>query len=67
MDLVQCSAVVSGGTGGLGGATSRHLAELGMEVVIFESDGDRAEMLAKEIGGRAVVVAGDQINDADRV
>lgn len=65
MNLEQCSAVISGGAGGLGGATARRLAELGVGVVIFEPAAERAEALAAEIGPRAVAVTGDHLNDAD--
>jgi len=65
VDWTECSAIVSGGAGGLGGATSRRLARLGMSVVIFEPDLARAAALADEIGEGAVGVAGDHNNDAD--
>lgn len=65
MEWSRCSAIVSGGAGGLGGATSRRLAEMGMAVVVFEPDGARATALAAEIGGRAIGVAGDHNCDTD--
>jgi NAD(P)-dependent dehydrogenase (short-subunit alcohol dehydrogenase family) len=64
MDLTKCSALVTGGAGGLGGATSRRLVELGVGVVIFEYSGDRAKVLADELGERAVPFAGDHNDDA---
>jgi len=64
MDFENCSALISGGAGGLGGATARRLAELGMGVVILEPDQERAETYAKEIGGRAVGLGGDHNDDA---
>ena len=67
MQLDRCSAIVSGGAGGLGGATSRRLAELGAGVVIFEPELGRAEALAAEIGEKAVAFQGDHLNDADVV
>jgi NAD(P)-dependent dehydrogenase (short-subunit alcohol dehydrogenase family) len=66
MDLNGRSALVTGGAGGLGGATVRHLAALGVGVAIFDRDADRAAELAKELGDRAVAVAGD-VNDDDDV
>jgi NAD(P)-dependent dehydrogenase (short-subunit alcohol dehydrogenase family) len=66
MDLNGRSALVTGGAGGLGGATVRHLAALGVGVAIFDRDTDRAAELAKELGDRAVAVAGD-VNDDDDV
>lgn len=65
MDLTKCSALVTGGAGGLGGATSRRLAELGVGVVIFEPELERAATLARELGSRAVAIAGDHNSEAD--
>lgn len=65
MDYANLSAVVTGGAGGLGGATSRRLAQLGFGVVIFEPDTDRGRALAEEIGPRAVAICGDHNNDED--
>lgn len=65
MELAKCSALVNGGAGGLGGATVRRLAQMGMGVVVFDPDADRAEALANELGDRVVAVAGDQSVDAD--
>ena len=58
MDLNGRSALVTGGAGGLGGATVRRLAELGVGVAVFDRDADRAGELAKELGD-GVVAAGD--------
>jgi NAD(P)-dependent dehydrogenase (short-subunit alcohol dehydrogenase family) len=58
------SALVTGGAGGLGGATVRHLAGLGLGVVVFDRDGDRASALAAELGDGAAAVAGDVNDDA---
>jgi NAD(P)-dependent dehydrogenase (short-subunit alcohol dehydrogenase family) len=57
------SALISGGAGGLGGATARRLVELGIGVVIFEPDADRAGSIAQELGPRAVSVAGSHGDD----
>lgn len=65
MDWSTCSAIISGGAGGLGGATSRRLAEMGVAVVIFEPELARSSALADEIGANAIGVAGDHNNDAD--
>jgi NAD(P)-dependent dehydrogenase (short-subunit alcohol dehydrogenase family) len=65
VDFEGRSALVTGGAGGLGGATVRHLAGLGVGVVVFDRDGDRAGGLAGELGGgRAAAVAGDVNDDA---
>jgi NAD(P)-dependent dehydrogenase (short-subunit alcohol dehydrogenase family) len=66
MDLDGRSALVTGGAGGLGAATVRRLVELGVGVAVFDRDADRAAELAKELGERAVSVAGD-VNDDDDV
>jgi NAD(P)-dependent dehydrogenase (short-subunit alcohol dehydrogenase family) len=66
MELAERSAIVTGGAGGLGAATVRRLAEVGMGVVVFDRDGDRAGDLARELGDTAVAVAGD-VNDDDAV
>lgn len=66
MDLQGRSALVTGGAGGLGGATVRHLVELGVGTAIFDRDADRAAALAKELGDLAVAASGD-VNDDDDV
>ena len=65
MDLNGRSAVVTGGAGGLGAATVRHLVGLGVGVAVFDRDGERAATLAKELGNAATAVAGDVNDDAD--
>lgn len=62
MELEGRSAIVTGGGGGLGSATARHLAGVGMKVTVFDRDGDRARQVAGEIGGAAAVV-GDTTDD----
>jgi len=65
VDLQGRSAIVTGGAGGLGSATVRRLAEVGMGVVVFDRDGERAAALATELGARAAAVSGDTNDDAD--
>ena len=65
MDFTNCSALVTGGAGGLGGATSRRLIELGAAVVVFEPDLARARVLADELGERAHPFAGDHTSEGD--
>lgn len=45
------SAVITGGASGLGAATARHLAGLGVRVALFDFNASAGEALAKEIGG----------------
>lgn len=63
MDLQGRSAIVTGGAGGLGSATARHLVSIGMGVAVFDRDADGANVLAKELGDRAVGVGGDTTDD----
>ena len=65
MDLEGRSAIVTGGAGGLGAASVRHLSGLGMGVAVFDRDGERAEALAKELGDDVVAVGGDVTDDGD--
>jgi NAD(P)-dependent dehydrogenase (short-subunit alcohol dehydrogenase family) len=58
------SAIVTGGAGGLGSATVRRLHGLGMGVVVFDLDADRADGLARELGGGVVGMGGDTASDA---
>ncbi|MDQ2677759.1 MAG: SDR family NAD(P)-dependent oxidoreductase [Actinomycetota bacterium] len=66
MELVGRSAIVTGGAGGLGAATVRRLADLGVGVAVFDRDTERAVSLAKELGDHVVGVGGD-VNDDDDV
>jgi NAD(P)-dependent dehydrogenase (short-subunit alcohol dehydrogenase family) len=65
MDLEGRSAIVTGGAGGLGAATVRHLVSIGMGVAVFDRDADRAAELAKELGEAAVATDGDVNDDGD--
>jgi NAD(P)-dependent dehydrogenase (short-subunit alcohol dehydrogenase family) len=65
MDLQGRSALVTGGAGGLGGATVRRLVEIGVGAAIFDRDTDRASALAKVLGDTAVAVGGDVNEDDD--
>ncbi len=66
MDVEGRSAIVTGGAGGLGAATVRHLVSLGLGVAVFDRDSDRAVALGEELGAAAVGVGGD-VNDDDDV
>jgi 3-oxoacyl-[acyl-carrier protein] reductase len=49
------SALVTGGSRGIGAAIARELARAGASVIVgYRSGGDEAESIATEIGGRAV-------------
>ncbi len=65
MELAGRSALVTGGSGGLGAATVRHLLGLGMHVAILDRNGEAATVLAAQTGGRAVAVGGDVTDDGD--
>ena len=66
MELNGRSALVTGGAGGLGEATVRHLAGLGLGVAIFDRADDRAAALAKDLGDGVVATGGD-VNDDEAV
>lgn len=53
-DLSGRTAVVTGGSGGIGSAIARSLAGRGASVVVVDAD-ERARVVATEIGGTAVV------------
>src|SRR3954467_10541261 len=65
MELNERSAIVTGGAGGLGAATVRHLVHLGMGVAIFDMGGDRAKELSGELGNTTAAVGGDVNDDGD--
>jgi NAD(P)-dependent dehydrogenase (short-subunit alcohol dehydrogenase family) len=67
MNLDGTSAIVTGGSSGLGAATARLLAQHGVGVVIADLQDDKGEALAKEIGGvyaHCDVTSTDQIISA---
>ena len=66
MNFEGRSALVTGGAGGLGGATVRHLVAQGLGVAIFDQDAERASALADELGETTAAVGGD-VNDDDAV
>ncbi len=66
MRLEDRSAVVAGGAGGLGGATVRRLAGLGVGVVVLDPDAQRSAALVAELGDRVTAITGDS-NDDDAV
>ena len=47
------TAVVTGGASGIGAAVARRLAHEGARIEILDVDGELAESVAKEVGGRA--------------
>ena len=63
MDLKNASALVTGGAGGLGSATARHLARAGARVVIADVADERGEALAKELGNGSVYVHTDILDE----
>ena len=66
MEFAGRSAIVTGGAGGLGEATVRHLHGLGLGVVVLDLSGDRAVALATDLGPRALGFGGD-VNDDEAV
>lgn len=65
MEITGKVAIVTGGAGGLGAATVRHLADQGASVVIFDRDLAGGTALAAELGSQVVAVGGDVTDDDD--
>jgi 3-oxoacyl-[acyl-carrier protein] reductase len=62
------TALVTGGSRGIGAAVARELARAGATVVVgYRSGGDEAEAIASEIGGRAVQADVSNVDDAKRL
>jgi len=57
MDIDGIGALVTGAGSGLGAATARHLAGLGAKVGVLDFNGEAAEAVAAEIGGRALTAS----------
>ena len=49
-------ALITGGASGLGAATARHVADLGAQIAIFDTNLAAAEIQAKSLGGLAAEV-----------
>jgi len=65
-DLNGKKALVTGASGGIGGAIARRLHQQGAEVALSGTRADRLEDVANELGGRAHVVPCD-LSDAEAV
>lgn len=65
VELEGRSALVTGGAGGLGGATVRRLVAAGMSAVVFDRDADAAAALAAEVGNGSVGRGGDVSSEDD--
>ena len=64
LDLTGQVVVVTGVSGGIGHGIARRLGEAGASVVLHvRRDRSAAEVLASELGERAIVVAGDLLED----
>jgi NAD(P)-dependent dehydrogenase (short-subunit alcohol dehydrogenase family) len=63
MILEGRSAIVTGGAGGLGSATVRHLVGVGMRVIVLDRDAEGARRVAEELSGAATAVVGDSTDD----
>lgn len=64
MDVHSSSAIVTGGAGGLGAATARHLAGRGVRVVVADLAEDGGKRLADELGPAARFVRTDVTDEA---
>jgi NAD(P)-dependent dehydrogenase (short-subunit alcohol dehydrogenase family) len=59
MEISGASAIVTGGAGGLGGATVRRLVAAGAKVVIADLNTEKAEEMVKELGSAVAYVKTD--------
>ncbi len=60
LDMQGRTAIITGGTAGIGAAVAREFVHLGANVVCsYANDGERAERLAAELGDRCVVLQAD--------
>ena len=64
MELADAAVLVTGGAGGLGGATVTRLASAGAKVVIADVADERGEALAREVGNGAVYVHTDILDES---
>lgn len=53
------TVIVTGGAGGIGGATVRRLAQEGAKVAIVDLNGDTASSLAMELGSSTIAIQAD--------
>ncbi|MBV9842329.1 MAG: SDR family NAD(P)-dependent oxidoreductase [Sphingomonadaceae bacterium] len=63
MDISGSSALIIGGAGGFGAATTRRLADAGAQVLIADMAEDKGTTLAKELGGSARFLKTDVLSE----
>jgi NAD(P)-dependent dehydrogenase (short-subunit alcohol dehydrogenase family) len=64
MEIRGASAIVTGGAGGLGGATVRRLVAAGAKVVIADLNDEKAEEMVKELGDAVAYVKTDSTSES---
>lgn len=65
MELAGASAIVTGGTGGFGSATTRRLVDAGARVVIADINDEKGAALAAELGDAVKYVRTDVTSEDD--
>ena len=63
MDIKDASALIVGGAGGFGAATTRRLAKAGAHVVIADMGEEKGTALAQELGGSAQFLKTDVLDE----
>ncbi|MCW8195918.1 SDR family NAD(P)-dependent oxidoreductase [Proteobacteria bacterium 005FR1] len=63
MQLVNKTALITGGASGLGFATARNFIDAGANVMLFDLDPTRLQDAAQKLGGKAAYASGDVCNE----
>jgi NAD(P)-dependent dehydrogenase (short-subunit alcohol dehydrogenase family) len=65
MQLQGKTALVTGGASGLGAAVARRFTAAGANVIVLDRDGEKAEVLARELGATARAAAADVTSESE--
>ena len=65
MEIINSTAIITGGASGLGEATARALVSSGAQVALVDVDRDQGEQLAAELGNGAIFCPGNVTRDEE--